>query len=122
MKFPGDRKRVRKHPHSQPIVIGIPDGGYVYAQDEQGVIWVLRDGPHRHPRVLGEGRPARYAGDLVVQNGRIRDLTNLSGTFQFDDPDGLLEVARELERLGFAIDVGGVRYFPQDGGLPRVLQ
>ena len=122
MKFPRDRKRVRRHPQSRPIQLGLADGGYVYVQDETGVIWVLQVGPHRHPRVLGEGRPARFAGDLVIEHGRIKDVTNLSGTFQFDDPDGLLALVNELERLGFAVDAGGVRFFPQDGGLPKVLR
>lgn len=91
-------------------------------QDQTGIIWVLPDGPHRHPRVLGGGKPARYAGDLVIKHGRIGDVTNLSGTFQFDDPDGLLLIADELEQLGFVVKSDAVRFFPQDGSLPRVLR
>ena len=122
MKFPRDRRPVRRDPRSQPIHVGIPDGNYVYVQAGDGVIWVLADGPHRHPRVLGGGSPATYAGDLVIEHGRIKDVTNLSGTFQFADPTGLVAVALELERLGFAVDHGAVRFFPQDGSLPKVLK
>jgi hypothetical protein len=122
MKFPRDRRRVRRDPRSVPIQFGIPDGNYVYVQDGSGVIWILPDAPHRHPRVLGGGSPAKYAGDLVIESGRIKDVTNLSGTFQFDDPGGLLVIALTLEELGFTIEIGAVRFFPQDGSLPRVLR
>jgi hypothetical protein len=91
-------------------------------QDEHGVIWALRDGPHRHPRVLGGGKSAMYAGDLTIKHGRIHAVTNLSGTFQCDDPDGLLAIAVELERIGFEVVSGAVRFFPPDGSRPRVLR
>lgn len=107
MKFPRDRRPVQRDKRSQPMQDRLPDGNYVYVQDTQGVIWALPDGPHRHPRVLGGGSPAQYAGDLVVENGRIHDVTNLSGTFRFDDPDGLLAVADQLERIGYHLNVGG---------------
>jgi hypothetical protein len=87
-----------------------------------GTIWILPDGPHMHPLVLGGGRPAMYAGDMTVRRGRIVDLTNLSGTFQFDDEDGLREVAVELQRQALAVDSGAVRFFPADGSRPVVLQ
>lgn len=122
MYAPRDPTPVPRHRRSRRIDARTPDGGYVYVQDEAGVIWVLRDGPHRHPRVLGGGRPAKYAGDLTITDGRIRDVTNLSGTFQCDDPDGLLAVAAELERLGLQVEPGAVRFFPQDGGRPFVLR
>ncbi len=119
---PRDPTPVPRHPRSRPIDIRTPDGDYVYVQDEKGIIRILPDGPHRHPRVLGGGRPAKIAGDLTIRHGRIQDVTNLSGTFQCDDPDGLLAVAIELERLGLLIDSGAVRFFPQDGSRPYVLR
>ena len=122
LKAPFDPIPYPRDPRSRPAAPPLPDGNFVFVQDSTGVIWVLRDGPHRHPRVLGNAEPAKYAGDLRVQHGRIRDVTNLSGTFQFDDPDGLLEVASELRRLGFLVEVGAVRFFPQDGSRPRVLE
>ena len=107
---------------SQIIGPGIADGGYVYVQDAQSMIWVLPDAPHVHPNVLGGGKPALYAGDLTIQNGSIRDLTNLSGTFQFDDEIGLLAVADALEQLGLRIDVAAVRFFASDGSPPVILR
>ncbi|MCC7422411.1 MAG: hypothetical protein IT428_19195 [Planctomycetaceae bacterium] len=112
--YPQDR-RARK------IGRDLPDGPYVYVQDVNGDIYVLPDGPHLHPKVLGQGRPALYAGDMTLQQGRVKDLTNLSGTFQFDDPQGLLAVARKLEEEGFVVNATAVRYFPKDGSRPEIL-
>ncbi|SFH68758.1 hypothetical protein [Planctomicrobium piriforme] len=81
--YPRDRRSI-------PIHLGLRDGLYVFVQNIDEIIYVLPDHPHAHPKVLGGGKPARYAGDLTVENGEIRDLTNLSGTFQFDDRVGLL--------------------------------
>jgi hypothetical protein len=63
-----------------------------------------------------------YAGDMTIRRGRVVDLTNLSGTFQFDDEDGLRELAAELQRQGLQVDAGAVRFFPADGSPPVVLQ
>src|SRR5207237_5955542 len=110
-----------KDPRSGPISDKTPDGGYAYVQATNGVIHVLPDGPHVHPLVLGGGQPASYAGDLTVQGGKIVDVTNLSGTFQFDDEEGLREVARQLQRQGLLVEPGAVRFFPADGTSPRIL-
>ena len=59
---------------------------------------------------------------LTIRNGRISDLTNLSGTFRFDDPDGLIAVAEELERQGFTLLPDAVRLFPYDGSQPIILR
>jgi hypothetical protein len=83
---------------------------------------VVPDGPHVHPRILGGGQPAQYAGDLTIQNGRVVDLTNLSGTFQFDDEAGLIGVAEQVKRQGVDVEPGAVRFFPADGSLPVILQ
>lgn len=122
MKRPLDPTPYPRDPQSRPITPGLPDGGYVYVQDGCDVIWVLPDGPHRHVRVLGNAEKAMYAGDLTIQHGKIRDVTNLSGSFQFDDPDGLLHVATVLEGEGLAIASGGVRFFPMDGSRPVILR
>jgi hypothetical protein len=105
-----------------PIQAGIANGGYVYVQDGQGVIYILPDGPHLHPKVLGGGQPALYAGDLTIQGGKVHDLTNLSGTFQFDDEAGLRVVAAQLRQLGLEVEPGAVRFFPNDGSRPVVLE
>lgn len=91
-------------------------------RDGAGTVWVLPDGPHVHPLVLGGGLPAMYAGDMTVRGGRVVDLTNLSGTFQFDDERGLLDVAAEVRRQGLTVEAGAVRFFPADGSRPVVLQ
>jgi hypothetical protein len=115
MKAPLDPTSYPRDPRSQPISPGLPDGGYVYVQDLNGVIYVLPDGPHMHPKVLGGAQPAMYAGDLTIRDGKVWDLTNLSGTFQFDDEAGLLAVAQEFRRQGFTVETGAVRFFPADG-------
>lgn len=64
-----------------------------------------------------------YAGDLTVERGRIRDLTNLSGTFQFSEAAGLLAVAVALEQKGFQVMPGAVRLFSHiDSSRPVVLR
>lgn len=112
MKFPLDSAKYSPDPRSQPIRLGIPDGRYVYVLDGQDVIWIVPDDrPHLHPKVLGHGLPAKYAGDLTVNTGRIHDLTNCSGTFQFDDAEGLQIVVSLLRQYGWEIEPGGVKLF-----------
>ena len=122
MKKPNDSTPYPRDPKSKPIDADIEDGCYVYVQDKHGVIHVLPDGPHLHPKVLGGGFPAMYAGDLTVSRTQIIDVTNLSGTFPFDDENGLRQVADKLRGLGFEVEVGAVRFFPIDGSRPRVLE
>src|SRR4051812_40346601 len=115
MKPPLDSTPYEQDPDSRRIHSSLADGLYVYVQDEKGVIWLLPDGPHRHPLVLGKARTARYAGDLSVAGGIVKDVTNLSGTFQFDDEEGLRAVAEELRQQGLSVEAGAVRFFPADG-------
>lgn len=91
-------------------------------RDANGVVQVVPDGPHMHPKVLGGGTPAIYAEDMTVRGGKVVDLTNLSGTFEFDEEDGLREVAAEIRKQGLVIEVGAVRFFPTDGSPPVVLE
>jgi hypothetical protein len=120
--YPQDTTPYPKDPQSRPIDASIPDGGYAYVRDVNGTVHVVPDGPHVHPKILGGGQPAMYAGDMTIRRGRVVDLTNLSGTFQFDDEVGLREVAAELRRQGLQVEVGAVRFFPADGSAPVVLQ
>jgi hypothetical protein len=122
MKHPLDLFPYAQDPNSRPIDLQTPDGLYVYVRDGTGILWVLPDGPHRHPMVLGRARPAMYAGDLTVADGKIWDVTNLSGTFRFDDEAGLLAVAEQLRQQGFQLEPGAVRLFPSDGSAPIVLE
>lgn len=122
LKDPLDQTPYPQDPRSRPIDLSIADGGYVYERDANGTVHVVPVGPHLHPKVLGGARPAMYAGDLTFLHGRIADLTNLSGTFQFDDEDGLREVAAELRRQGLIVEQGAVRFFPANGSRPVVLE
>lgn len=122
LKRPLDTTPYPADPQSRPIDAGASDGGYVYVRDAQGVVRVLPDGPHLHPKVLGGAQPALYAGDMTIRGGRVVDLTNLSGTFQFDDEAGLREVAAELRAQGLMVAKGAVRFFPTDGSAPVVLE
>lgn len=119
---PLDATPYAQHSGSQPIRPGIASGNYVYVMDLNGVIHVLPDEPHRHPRILGAAQSVKYAGDLMIKECTIIDVTNLSGTFDCDDAAGLLDVADELRRQGFLVSSRGVRFFPRDGSRPRILQ
>lgn len=122
MKQPLDKTPYPKDPRSTPIDSSVSDGCHVYVQDSTGIIHVAPDGLHMHPKVLGGALPALYAGDLTVQGGEIIDVTNLSGTFQFDDEAGLRQVAAELRRLGLIVRASAVRFFPASGSRPVVLE
>lgn len=99
-----------------------PTGVYVYLRDVAGTIYVLPDGPHQHPKILGHALPATFAGDMTIINGVVTDLTNCSGTFRFDERDGLRQVAQEIAQLGLVVAKDSVRYFPADGGAIEILQ
>lgn len=122
MKAPLDPTPYPRDPRARPIGPGMPDDGYVYVQDIHGVVYVVPDGPHMHPRVLGGAQPAAYAGDLTIIGGQVVDLTNLSGTFEFDDELGLLGVAEAIRKQGLVVAPGAVRFFPADGSPPVLLQ
>lgn len=121
LKLPLDVTPYVQDERSRPAGPHLRDGLYVYVQDEFGVVWVLPDGPHLHPKVLGGGRAAMHAGDFCIVNGKIRDLTNLSGTFQFEEPAGLLVVAERLRMQGLECETGAVRFFTWDGSKPPVV-
>jgi hypothetical protein len=123
MKVPKDTTNYDRDPRSEPIRLGVADGCYVFVRDATKVIYVLPDGAHLHPKVLGGAEAAIYAGDLTVSGNRISDLTNCSGTFQFADKEGLLAVASALDELGFRIDEGAVRLFSYiDSARPEVIR
>jgi hypothetical protein len=61
LKPPLDPFPYPRDPRSRPAGATLPDGLYAYVQDGQGIVWVLPDGPHVHPQVLGGGQLARYA-------------------------------------------------------------
>lgn len=51
-RLPLDLPPYDQDPDSRPIKLGQPDGLYVYAQDIDGTIHILPDGPHRHPKIM----------------------------------------------------------------------
>jgi len=122
VKRPRDKTPYPQDPRSAPASSKTPDGAYVFVQDLRGVVWLLPDEGHMHPRVLGGNRPARYAGDLTVRNGIIIDVTNLSGSFRFASRSGLRNVARQLRKQGLTIARGAVRFFPRGGQRPEILK
>ena len=122
MKSPQDNFPYPKDPRSQPLAPGLADGGYAYVHDINGIVIGVPDEPHVHPKILGGCLPALYAGDLTIDDGIIVDVTNLSGTFQFDDEAGLKTVAEQLRRQGFVVAPGAVRFFPLDGSRPVILE
>lgn len=119
---PQDRRKYPRHPQSNIARPGLSDGEYVFVQDLDGTVWVVPDGPHVHPKVLGGGQPALYAGTLRISGQVVLELTNLSGTFRCDDDDGLVIIADWLRQQGWHIARDSVRFFPFDGGTPYIVQ
>jgi len=122
MKVPLDSFPYPQDARSRPLDSGLADGGYAYVQDANGVVFGVPDEPHVHPKILGGGQMALYAGDLTIRKGEVVDLTNLSGTFQFEDEEGLRQVAHQLCQQGLNIATGAVRFFPPDGSMPVILE
>lgn len=78
-----DVNRRRRHSESVPFSPQVPAGAYVYVQDCAGVVWVLPDGVHQHPHVLGGRRPAVAAGELTLGiDGEVLSINNISGTYR----------------------------------------
>lgn len=122
MKSPQDKFPYPKDPRSQPLAPGMDDGGYAYVRDITGIVIGVPDEPHIHPKILGGCQPVLYAGDLTIDDGIVVDVTNLSGTFRFDDGAGLISVAEQIRRQGFVVASGAVRFFPSDGSRPVKLE
>lgn len=122
MKYPQDSTPYPRDPRSHPIGSTTPPGNYVYVRDCHGIVYVLPDDPHMHPKVLGNGEPALYAGDLTLQdNAMVTELTNLSGTFRFNQKSGLLAVALVLREQGLSVAAGAIRWFPPDGSSKPII-
>jgi hypothetical protein len=104
LKFPLDRFPYVKHADSRPYTTELPPGIYVYVQDGDGTVWVLADGLHHHPKVLGGARPAAAAGELIINEDRVVvEVNNLSGTFRCG-PETLEPVLVWLQQQGARID------------------
>jgi hypothetical protein len=109
--FPLDQARYRRDNDSVPFSPDLPAGVYVFVQDCAGVVWVLPDGRHRHPRVLGGVRPAVAAGEVIVgANGEILSINNASGTFRCVG-DSLLTAVGGLVNQGAIISVNPIKVY-----------
>jgi hypothetical protein len=75
-----------RHRESRRFSPDLPAGDYVFVQDVFGEVYVLRQDlqpGHAHHVVLGRGRPAVSAGELILgAGGVVLEINNLSGTFQ----------------------------------------
>ena len=113
-KLPSDRHPYPRSRDSRRLEVQEVVGRYVFVVDLDEVIYVVPDGYHMHPRVLGNGARALYAGELYIdQPGHIEEMTNLSGTFRFKSQRSLCCVALHLRAIGFT--VGEVIWYPPDG-------
>jgi hypothetical protein len=100
-----------RSPLSQPISPETPPGTYVFAQDAQGVVHVVPDGPHLHPTVLGNGQEAAASGEIVIgPDGVVTEINNISFTFQHD-ASVLQGVKAALERMGIKVDPDAIKPF-----------
>ncbi|MEX2140232.1 MAG: hypothetical protein WD894_13285 [Pirellulales bacterium] len=109
-KVPGDPYPYDKLAESRPFDVSLPTGVYVYVQDGQGTVWIAEDGVHRHPKVLGKAQPAAAAGELVVDDGVVVEVDNVSGTFQFG-PETIPQVIEALRRQGGTVAADAARPF-----------
>jgi hypothetical protein len=109
---PTDPERYTQRRNSTPFSRELAPGAYVFVQDCAGTVWVLPDGCHVHPYVLGRARPAVAAGELMVEeNGVVTSINNLSGTF-LCHPDCLFTAVGGLIAQGATITADAIHRFP----------
>ena len=113
-KKPKDRTQYQQDSGSRVLRNSERPGRYAYVVDLEEVIYVAPDAQHIHPKILGNTREAFYAGDLVIDPcGRVEEVTNLSGTFQFKSQKSLCCVVQHLQVLGVTVDAAV--WYPPDG-------
>jgi hypothetical protein len=120
---PLDRYAYERDPRSRMLSPDVGDGRFVYVVDLQSRIWVVPDdGPHLHPKVLGNRQSALYAGEMTIHQSCVKELTNCSGTYQFRSEQGLLEVAGLVELCGLRMEADSLvfHYFDRVSR-PKVL-
>jgi hypothetical protein len=110
IRAPSDTFPYEKLPNSRLCDAFVHDGSYVYVQDPSGGVWIAENGIHLHPRILGGGQSAAAAGELLVKNGNIIEVDNVSGTFQFG-PETLPQVIDALQRQGARVAADAARPF-----------
>jgi hypothetical protein len=106
--MPIDTRRYPRHEATVRFSAALPAGDYVYVQDCAGVVWVLPNGSHLHPQILGRARPVVAAGELTLgENGVVLSLNNDSGTFRCA-PDSLFAVVGGLVTQGATVKPEGI--------------
>lgn len=76
---------------------------YVYVQNGNGIVHVVPQASHAHPKVLGGGKKAADAGEIIIDaNGVVSEINNISGTFQHD-ASVLNAVKAVLEKEGLKV-------------------
>ena len=120
VKRPNDTFPYVRSLNSRPLTIAESVGQYVFVVDIDETIHVAPDGSHMHPKVLGNGDSALYAGELTIDSpGNVEQITNLSGTFSFRSKSSLCCVADRLKALGF--NVNDILWFPPEGSSNAIL-
>lgn len=109
-RVPLDRFPYPKHPSSTVLGPGVPDGTYVFVQDVRGTVHIAQNGPHMHPRVLGNATAVASAGEITIQNGIIVEINNLSGTFR-SSSSTLNGVQSAVESQGLQVAPNAVKPF-----------
>lgn len=111
-----------QHPQSSVLDAERHAGGqYVYVVNADRKVVVAPDGPHRHPEVLGHGEPGYYAGEIALDpRGTVTELNNLSGTFCFQSPIGLLCVVEQLQLSGIEIAPEAASFYDPAGVAPVI--
>ena len=110
-KVPPGAGKFPKDPRSKPVSGPLDPAEYVYVQDADGVVNVLPQGDHLHPKVLGGGQPAAAAGEIIVDaNGVVKEINNISGTFQHD-ASVLGAVKTALEKAGLKVAADALKPF-----------
>lgn len=119
-KSPLDQMPYSMDPRSRLLNINEIPGNYVYVVDLDEQIHIVEDGPHLHPKILGNRRAVLYAGEIEIDsNGVVAEINNLSGTFRFQSKKTLCCVSQHIHQLGFTVNK--VIWHSNSGGYPRSL-
>jgi len=120
-KRPLDRFRYLRDVDSRPLRSNELPGDYVYVVDLDETIHVAPNGPHMHPKVLGNAGSALYAGEIsIAAPGEVDSVNNSSGTFRFKSQQSLCCVVLGLVRLGFRVHEA-IWYTPDGSMRPQRL-
>lgn len=109
-KVPLDLFKYAKHPTSRVLCPSVKDGTYVFVQDIRGTVHIADNGPHMHPQILGNATAVASAGEIVIQNGIVVEINNLSGTFK-PAASTLIGVQNAIESQGLTVASDAIKPF-----------